>query len=328
MNPSFRASSSSIPFSAASGHPPVRGALYLRLSKDDDAAGESSSISNQRKLLLRYAAEHAFPIVSEYSDDGFSGTTFERPGFQAMIRDVEDGKLNLILTKDLSRLGRDYIKTGQYTELFFPSHGVRFIAVGDGYDSAGANSDLIPFMNVVNEMYARDISRKIRASLQVRMEEGSYIGNFAPYGYQKSEEDRRRLTPDPVSAAIVRRIFEEAADGALPSFIAASLNREQIPPPALYRCAKRPDLKPEHYTRHGKWTANTIVKLLHNPVYLGHMVQGKTRKISFKSRLTIPTAPADRPFVPDTHPPLISRDIFDQCQEELSRRACRGKHRY
>lgn len=305
---------------------PVLGAIYLRLSKDDDTSGESSSISNQRKLLLKYAAEHGLSIVREYVDDGFSGTTFNRPGFLAMIKDVEAGNINLILTKDLSRLGRDYIKTGQYTELFFPSHGVRFIAVGDGYDSAYSSSDMIPFMNVVNEMYARDISRKIRAALQVRMEEGAFIGNFAPYGYQKAPENHRRLIPDPISSPVVQRIFTEAADGGRPSTIAEHLNRDKILPPSLYRCSNRPELKPEHYTQKGAWTANTIIKLLHNPVYLGHMVQGKTKKISFKSPLTIPTAPAERSIVLNTHPPLVSPKLFDRCQEELSRRTCRRQN--
>lgn len=311
--------------SPMNGSASILGAIYLRLSKDDDTSGESSSISNQRKLLLKYAAEHRLPIVQEYADDGFSGTTFNRPGFQAMIRDVEAQKINLILTKDLSRLGRDYIKTGQYTELFFPSHKVRFIAVGDGYDSAYSSSDMIPFMNVVNEMYARDISRKIRAALQVRMDEGAFIGNFAPYGYQKSPENRRRLIPDPVSSPIVQRIFTEAANGSRPSSIAKRLNRDRILPPSLYRCVNRPDLKPEHYTQNGTWTANTITKLLHNPVYLGHMIQGKTKKISFKSRLTVPTAPDDRSIVLNTHTPLISQEIFDRCQAELTRRTCRKR---
>lgn len=301
----------------------LRGGIYLRLSKDDELSGESASISNQRKLLLRYAAEHGFSIEKEFCDDGYSGTTFNRPGFKQMIADIKEKKINLVLTKDLSRLGRDYIKTGQYTELFFPSHGVRFIAVGDSYDSAVSSSDMIPFRNIVNEMYARDISRKIKASLRVRMEEGDFIGNFAPYGYVKSPKNRHRLTPDPIAAAVVRRLFSEAAKGARPSMIAAALNHERIPSPALYRCNNNPGLMPEHYTQHGRWTANTIIKILHNPVYLGHMVQGKSRKISFKSSVTILTPPEERSTVADTHPPLITECEFNRCKEQLLKRTCR-----
>lgn len=172
-------------------------------------------------------------------------------------------------------------------------------------------------------MYARDISRKIRTSLQVRMEEGYFIGNFAPYGYQKSEADRRRLIPDPVSAGIIRRIFAQAADGIRPSLIADTLNRDGVLPPALYRCENRPELNPEHYTLNKKWTANTIIKLLHNPVYLGHMVQGKTRKISFKSRLSVSVPPNSRSIVLNTHPPLVSEELFNRCREELKRRCCK-----
>lgn len=301
----------------------LRGCIYLRLSKDDDSCGESASISNQRKLLIRYAEEHHFTIEREYCDDGYSGTTFDRPGLRQMIAAVEKQEINLILTKDLSRLGRDYIQTGQYTELFFPSHGVRFIAVGDGYDSAYSSTDMIPFRNVVNEMYARDISRKIRSSLKVRMDEGAFIGNFAPYGYIKSPENRHVLIPDPPAALIVKRLFEVTAAGRLPSDAAQDLNGEHVLPPALYRCQNHPKLQPEAYTRHGLWTANTIIKILHNPVYLGHMVQGKTKKISFKSPLTISVPLSERISVADTHSPLVTEQLFKKCQMQLNKRASR-----
>lgn len=301
------------------------GAIYLRLSKDDEGSGESLSIVNQRKMLLRYAREHHLTIVREYVDDGYSGTSFDRPGFCSMIEDIEKKEIKLVLTKDLSRLGRDYIKTGEYTELFFPSRGVRFIAVGDGYDSAYSSTDLIPFRNVVNEMYARDISRKIRASLQVRMEEGSYIGNFAPYGYIKCGKERHQLIPDEETAPIVLRLFLEAASGALPSALAGELNAEHVPCPSLYRCLKHPGLDPGHYSKSGLWTANTIIKILHNPVYLGHMVQGKTKKLSFKSRTSLTVPSCDRIKVPGTHPPIVTEKLFAQCREQLKSRATRKK---
>lgn len=328
-NPPFFLQDYAVPFQgpAASPQSPDRpagaGAIYLRLSKDDEGSKESISIANQRKLLLRYAREHRFTIMREYVDDGFSGTSFDRPGFNRLIEDICKGEIRLVLTKDLSRLGRDYIKTGQYTELFFPAHRVRFIAVGDGYDSASSNADLIPFRNVINEMYARDISRKIRASLQVRMEEGSYIGNFAPYGYQKTGGERRSLLPDPQTAPVVRRLFTEAAGGALPSAMARSLNEEGILCPSSYRQACFPALKSDPRYQNKRWTANTIIKLLHNPVYLGHMVQGKTKKLSFKSSASLTVPAGERICVPGTHPAIVTEELFFACQEQLARRTCR-----
>ena len=303
---------------------PSAGALYLRLSRDDERETESLSISNQRKLLLSYAREHHFPVIGEYADDGYSGTTFDRPAFRRMIRDVEQGKIDLILTKDLSRLGRDYIRTGEYTESFFPSRGVRFIAVGDGYDSALSSPDLVPFRNVINEMYARDISRKIRAALRVRMEEGSYIGNFAPYGYVPCAGPRRTLIPDPQAAPVVAFLFREAAAGARPSQLAALLNEHRIPCPSERR------LELFHTTGQNprcarRWSANTIIKLLHNPVYTGTLVQGKTRKLSFKSRVTLAVPPEQRIAVPDTHPAIVSEKLFSLCQKQLASRRCQKR---
>ena len=302
------------------------GAIYLRLSKDDEGSRESMSIANQRKLLLKYARDHHFTIQREYADDGYSGTSFCRPAFRRMIADIERGEIRLVLTKDLSRLGRDYIKTGEYTELFFPSHGVRFIAVSDGYDSACSSSDLIPFRNVINEMYARDISRKIRASLLVRMEEGSFIGSRAPYGYvavQNGEGSQRKrsLLPDPEAARVIRFLFSEAALGMKPSELARQLNAQKVPCPTAYR--NKNSTHPDGTER--LWTDNTIIKLLHNPVYLGHLEQGKTRKLSFKSRILHTVPPGERIRVPNTHPPLVSEEIFLQCEEQLRRRTCRAE---
>lgn len=299
------------------------GAIYLRLSKDDEGSGESMSISNQRKLLLRYAKEHHFRILREYVDDGYSGTSFRRPGFSRMINDIEQGTIRLVLIKDLSRLGRDYIKTGEYTELFFPSHGVRLIAVGDGYDSAYSSTDLIPFRNIINEMYARDISRKIRSSLLVRMEEGSFIGSKAPYGYRSDtlgagSQKKRVLRPDPETAGIVRFLFTEAAAGTRPSKLARQLNNEHIPCPSVYRRGNQTD------DQKRQWTANTIIKILHNPVYLGHLIQGKTRKLSFKSSISNAVPAEEQIRRLHTHPPLVTEELFLQCEEQLRQRNSRS----
>lgn len=306
-------------FSSGSGRS-VRGAIYLRLSKDDEAKTESSSIVSQRRLLLRYACEKGFPIVREYSDDGWSGTTFDRPAFQEMIRDIKRGEINLVMTKDLSRLGRDYIVSGQYTELFFPSMNVRFIAVNDGYDSAVSDSDLIPFKNIINEMYARDISRKIRSSLRTRMEDGSYIGNFAPYGYEKIPGPPVRLVPDPETSPTVRRIFTLGADGYTPSQIAGLLNKNKVPSPAVCRCIRHPKLSVDNYTSCRLWTGNTILKMLHNPVYTGRLIQGKSRKLSFKSRLTVPNPKDLWIDAGITHEALISDELFNLCRQEIEKR--------
>ena len=308
-------------------HSCVRGAIYLRLSKDDETRRESSSISSQRRLLHRYAQAHGFPIVREYSDDGWSGTTFNRPAFQEMIHDIEQGEINLVMTKDLSRLGRDYIVSGQYTELFFPSKNVRFIAVNDGYDSAVSDSDLIPFKNIVNEMYARDISRKIRSSLHTKMEDGSYIGNFAPYGYQKHPGPPIRLIPDLKTAPVVRQIFSMAASGQTPSQIAIALNKHQIPSPAVYRCMMHPNLIESNYTQKRLWTGNTILKMLHNSVYLGQMIQGKKRKLSFKSQLTVSNPRELWIDAGTTHEPLINIETFEMCQRAIEQRRCKKETR-
>ena len=230
-----------------------RAGLYMRLSKDD-GVGESSSITTQRKILRAYAEEHGFSVYDEYMDDGWSGTNFERPEFKRMISDIEAGHINLVLTKDLSRLGRDYITAGQYTEIYFPSKGVRYIAINDGYDSDSPYTDIAPFKNVINEMYARDTSRKIRSAFSAKMQGGSYIGNFAPYGYQKDPGDKNHLVPDPVTAPIVQRLFRLAEAGTGLSEIARLLNGEGVVTPAVYRCMTHPYLKMEDYTKRREWT--------------------------------------------------------------------------
>ncbi|MDR0923721.1 MAG: recombinase family protein [Hungatella sp.] len=288
------------------------GALYMRLSKDDDSTGESSSISTQRKMLCSYAIENGFEIYGEYVDDGFSGTNFDRPAWKRLLKDIEARKVNLVITKDLSRLGRDYIMTGQLTEIYFPSRGIRYIAVNDGYDSDSPWSDIAPFKNIVNEMYARDTSKKIRSAFQTKIKEGAFIGNFAPYGYQKDPEDKNHLLVDPVAAVIVREIFERAEQGAAPSRIAGILNKRKVLTPALYRCAGRPYLDPDDYSRRKEWTSGTVCKLLSNPVYLGHIVQGKTVKVSFKSNVTLRRPRKEWVVVEDRHEPLVSRETFER----------------
>lgn len=305
-----------------------RTALYMRLSKDDEGSGESSSITNQRNMLAAYAKEYGYPICAEYVDDGYSGTNFDRPAFQRMIQDIEHKKITLILTKDLSRLGRDYIQTGQYTEVYFPSKKVRYIAINDGFDSESQYTDIAPFKHVVNEMYARDTSKKIRSAFSIKMRGGSYIGNFAPYGYRKDPSDKNHLLPDETSAAVVQKIYSLAAGGAKPADIAHYLNAQKVLTPVLYRCWLHPQLDPDNYTQRREWTAATITKLLRSIVYLGHLAQGKTTKVSFKSKLTLRNALSDWIIVENTHEPIISAELFAQVQKRMESRTCEKKGRF
>ncbi len=299
-----------------------RAALYLRLSKDDEGTVESASITTQRKMLREYARENGFSVYDEYVDDGYSGTSFDRPDFQRMLRDIEQKKVNMVITKDLSRLGRDYILTGQYTEVYFPSKKVRYIAVNDGYDSDSPCTDIAPFKNVINEMYARDISKKIRSAFAAKMQEGAFIGAFPPYGYRRDPQNKNRLVIDEAAAGIVREIFEQAANGLLPVRIADSLNQRGIPSPILYRCSKHPHMNADAFSERKQWTSSGITKMLRNPVYLGVMAQGKTSKVSFRSRATVHN-PRDRWYtVEHTHEPLVSREIFELAGKRSHLRRC------
>lgn len=286
-------------------------ALYMRLSKEDEGTTESSSILTQKKMLEAYANENGFDIYDEYIDDGYTGTSFERPAFKRMIRDIENGKVNMVITKDLSRLGREYITTGQYTEIFFPEHNVRYIAINDGYDSNNQCNDLAPFKNVINEMYARDISKKIKSSIKTKMKEGKYVANFAPYGYIKSPNDKNKLIPDLIASIIVKEIFSMASQGMKPKEIVDELNDRNIMPPSVYRCNANPKLDIDNYSKHKIWTSSTITKILKNIVYLGHTAQGKTDKLSIKSKTTIKNPTEDWIIVYNTHEPLIDKHTFD-----------------
>lgn len=302
-----------------------RAVLYLRLSRDDDNPGESESIQNQRSLLQGYAVQHGFTIIGEYVDDGWSGTRFDRPRFQDMLRDMEQHRFEVVLVKDLSRLGRDYIQTGRYLELVFPENGVRLIAVGDGIDTARSDTDLAPFRNVINEMYARDTSRKIRSALHTKMQSGKFIGNFAPYGYQKDPQDKNHLIPDERTAATVRQIFAWAAAGKRPAEIARMLNERGEPPPAVYRTLVHPELNPDDYSKRKAWTSVGVSRILQDVVYLGHIAQRKTEKISFKSKKTREKRTDEWIIVPDCHEPLVSKQTFDTVQRQRSARRCDRK---
>ncbi len=302
-----------------------KAALYMRLSKDDDGTPESASITTQRKMLRSYAADQGFQVFDEYVDDGWSGTNFDRPDFKRMIADIEAGKVNLVMTKDLSRLGRDYITAGQYTEIYFPSKGVRYIAINDGYDSDSPYTDIAPFKNVINEMYARDTSKKIRSAFTTKMRDGAYIAAFAPYGYQKDPADKNHLVVDTQSGEIVKQIFRLAANGALPIEIARTLNAERTPSPAVYRCMTHEGLDVNQYSQRQEWTSATITKMLRNVVYLGHTAQGKTTRVSFKSHLTVSNPRDEWIVVENTHEALVDAETFDLVRRRTTARTCEKK---
>ncbi|WP_330641796.1 recombinase family protein [Cuneatibacter sp. NSJ-177] len=302
------------------GEKAYHAALYMRLSREDGLR-ESSSIATQRKMLRAFAKEHGFSVYGEYADDGYSGTNFDRPQWQRMIEDIEAGRVNLVITKDLSRLGRDYIAAGRYTEIYFPAKGVRYIAVNDGYDSEQEDTDIAPFKNVINEMYARDTSRKIRSAFRTKRKEGAFIGNFAPYGYRKDPEDKNHLLPDPEAAEVVREMFRLADRGDSPAQIADVFNEKGILTPALYRSRNRPDLTPCGCSVRGEWTSSMVCKMLGNQVYLGCVVQGKTEKPTLKSKKTLAKPKEAWTVVPGRHEALVTEEVFHRVmRRRVSRR--------
>lgn len=302
-------------------------ALYLRLSKDDENVGESSSISTQRNILREYANTHGIIVADEYIDDGYSGTNYDRPNFQRMMRDIENGTINCVITKDLSRLGRNSAKTADLLDEYFPCHSVRYIAVIEGYDSLQLTNGIVmttPFMILMNEMYARDISNKIRSSFQAKMEKGEYIGSFAPYGYKKDTENgnKNHLIIDYKVSYIVQEIFQMAADNYSPKKIAEYLNDKGIATPAVYRCSARPYLNIDNYSKRKKWTSSIICKMLKNRIYLGHTIQGKTTKVSFKSKAIQSKKEDDWVEVKNTHEPLITEEIYNTVRKRSISRRC------
>ena len=292
-------------------------AIYLRLSRDDqNGDAESMSIAHQRDMLLAYCEERGWKIYDIYIDDGFTGTNFERPGFQRMIKDIEAGNINMVLTKDLSRLGRNYVMTGQYTDFFFPEHGVRYVAVNDSYDSAKEDNDIAPFKNILNEMYAKDISKKIRSVRQISAKQGKFMGSKPPFGYVKSPEDKHLLVIDPPAAEIVKRLFREFVGGESGRNIATKLNAEGVDTPAEYYF-KQTGKRATRSNTLQQWGSCTIMQLLRNQVYIGDMVQCKRKVSSFKTKKRLVTNPDNWVIVKGTHEPIIDRFTWECVQKRM-----------
>ena len=297
-------------------------AIYLRLSSDDGDKAESDSIRNQRSLLQDFVSKHSeLSLIEEYVDDGYSGANFERPAFQRMMEDVRNHKINCIIVKDLSRLGRNYIETGRYLEKIFPVLGVRFIAVNDHYDSADTKNDadqiIVPFKNLINDAYCRDISMKIRSQLEIKRKKGEFTGSYASYGYAKDPIDKNHLVIDEYAAEIVRFIFNMKMDGYSADRISMKLNEMGVLTPMEYKrsCGFNYTCGFRSY-KDAKWCATSVLRILKNELYVGTMVQGKTRKINYKVKACMDVRPEDWVKVEGTHEPIVSRELFE-CVQNL-----------
>ena len=299
-------------------------ALYIRLSKEDESEGPSESVTNQKSLLDEFVRRHRLSVYDTYIDDGWSGTSFDRPAFQRMVSDIEAKKVNMVITKDLSRLGRDYIMTGHYMERYFPEHRVRYISLLDGIDTGvdSTANDITPFRAIMNDMYAKDISKKIKSVKRDKQRKGQFIGGKAYYGYKLHPTEKNKIVIDPEAAAVVRRIFGMALDGMSCRKIAAQLNGEGVPTPAAY--AGLTVAKPGPYT--GLWSSERISDMLLNEVYIGSMVQGRTVKLSYKSKKRLKQDRANWVVVENTHEPLVDRETFQKVRMLVdSRRRTRSR---
>ncbi len=291
--------------------------MYLRLSREDDLSGVSESIQNQKDFLTRYVTQNGWNLAGVYADDGYSGTNFERPEFQRLLADIEAGRVNCVVTKDLSRLGRDYILTGHYLEKYFPEKRVRYIAVNDGIDTFedNSNNDMSPFRSVINDMYAKDISKKVRTALHTKKLNGSFIGSVPPYGYQKSPENKHRLIVEPETAKVVKKIYEMFIQGSTKFGIANQLSAEGIPTPSASK-----QLTATQKRHKGVWNEATIDRILKNPTYIGNLTQNRARKINYKvqSRVNLPRD--EWIIVENTHEPIISAEAFNLVQQIISQK--------
>ena len=295
-----------------------RVALYIRLSKEDETEGPSESVTNQKSLLDDFVKKHRLSVYDTYIDDGWSGTSFDRPDFQRMIGDIEAKKVNMVITKDLSRLGRDYIMTGHYMERYFPEKRVRYISLLDGIDTGVESSanDITPFRAIMNDMYAKDISKKIKSVKRDKQRKGQFIGGKPMFGYKMHPTEKNRIVVDEDAARIVRRIFAMALEGVSCRKIATQLNEDHVPTPATY--AGLTVANPGPYT--GLWSSERISEMLQNETYIGNMVQGRTVKISYKSKKCHRQARENWVVVENTHEPLIDAETFQKVQMLVSSR--------
>ncbi len=301
-------------------------ALYIRLSKEDENLGPSGSVINQEALLREFVDKNKIRVYDTYVDDGWSGTNFDRPDFMRMIADIEAKKVNMVITKDLSRLGRDYILTGHYLEKYFPEKRVRYISLLDGIDTGVESSanDITPFKAIMNDMYAKDISKKIKSVKRDKQQKGKYIGWKPIYGYEHHPEDKNRIIVDDGAAGIVRRMFTMALSGTSCRQIAATFNEEKIASPSTYKGVKVGN--PGPYT--GLWNSTRVAEMLRNEMYIGNMVQGRMVKTSYKLKNCQRQPKEKWVIVENTHEPLVDKETFYKVQELLDSRKTTRERKY
>ena len=300
-----------------------RAAIYCRLSKDDDQSGESVSIETQKIMLQDFCREHGFPVYEVYADDGYSGLNFNRPAFSRMLEDIDSGKVNLVVTKDLSRLGRDYIQTGYYTDVDFNRMRVRYIAMTDGLDTSRENNDIAPFKNILNDMYARDLSRKVKAAKRQRACKGYYISGQTPYGHQVDPTNRNHLIVDEEAAAVVKEIYRLALAGNSLIQISRILTQRCIIKPGIYK-AQKGDTRFFRYSKTNedeyRWCYPTVRAILRDQAYTGDMVNHKTEIINYKTRESVRVPKNQQIVVANRHEAIINRDDFERVQTLISLR--------
>lgn len=300
-----------------------KAAIYCRLSKDDEQKGDSVSIETQKMMLTKFCREQSIEIFDIYVDDGYSGLNFNRPSFKRLIQDLEDGKFNTVITKDLSRLGRDYIQTGYYIDIYFTTKRVRYIAVNDGIDTKNENNDIAPFKNILNDMYAKDISRKIKSAKMQRAQNGFHISGQTPYGYKVNPYNRNQLIVDEEVAPVVKLIFQLAEDGNSFSEISRILESKKHFTPSAHkamqgdtRFIKSAGTGEEMY----KWSYQTVRAILNNPVYVGDMVNHKVEVVNYKTKERVRVPLEEQIIVPNTHEALIERELFNRIKPKVSNR--------
>lgn len=304
-----------------------RVAIYIRLSKEDlekkDASQESYSVQNQKLFLKNYVKEQGYTLVDVYIDDGYTGTNFNRPAFKRMIEDIENGKVDMVVTKDLSRLGRDYIGTGEYVEKYFPLHNIRYVSVLDGIDTFlnTSNNDIAPFKAVINDMYSRDNSKKIRTALESLQKEGKWVGGCTPLGYKPDPDDKNHLVVNENEAYIIRKIFDYAIKGLSDYQIKEKLMEEKIPTASMLRKKH----KTTYMANQGVWSTKTIYTILRNQIYTGDLVQNKRSRINYKVRKLVPNDKSDWIIVPDKHEAIIDKKTFEAVQKLLGNRRVKPK---
>ena len=292
-------------------------ALYCRLSRDDGQDGDSNSVANQKRMLSKYAKENNLGNTRYYVDDGYTGTNFRRPSFQKLLEDIEMGYVSTVIVKDMSRLGRDYLQVGYYTDTYFPEHSIRFIAINDMVDSEEGENELAPFRNVMNEMYARDISRKVRSAHRIRGNSGEPLSQ-PPFGYMKSQENKKRWIIDPEAAAVVRDIFRMHLEGKGAETIARLLQESKVLVPQAYWKSKGlsrggKKSQPNPY----KWCKTTVMKILTQQEYCGDVINFKTYSKSFKKKERLDNPPENWAVFKDVHEPIIDRETFEKVQRML-----------